>query len=100
MYDEMSINTASGDMNPVSKNILEEFDAVDTCSAIKQAKSLVRELINRHCPETKPGQYETKHFTGLESELRVAKPVWRTSIKPGNKSWEHELKLEMREVTL
>ena len=95
-YDEMNLNTASGDSMPVSKNVLEEFDAVDNCSAIEQAKSVAQAVINRHCPETN----QIQHFTGLEAELRIIKPVWKTSIKPGNYSWEPKVKAEIREVTL
>ena len=88
MYDEMNLNTASGDSYSVLKKVLEEFDAVDDCSAIEQAKSVVKEVITRHCPETKPGQFELKHFTGLDVELRIIEPVWKTSVKSGNHSWD------------
>jgi len=87
-YDEMNLNTASGDSYPVSKKILEEFEAVDSNAAIEQAKTIVKEVINRHCPETILEQFKLKHFTGLDVELRLIEPVWKTSVKSGNRSWE------------
>lgn len=83
-YDKMNLNTASGDSYSVSKKVLEEFEAVDVNAAIEQAESVAKEVISRHCPE----QYTTTTFTGLEVELRVIKPVWKTSVKSGNHSWE------------
>ena len=87
-YDEMNLNTASGDSISVSKRVLEEFESVDIGAAVEQAESAVEQVINRHCPETKSGQYEAKHFTGLNVELRCIEPVWKTSVKSGYRSWE------------
>ena len=88
MYDDTNLNTASGDSYPVSKKVLEEFDASSPDEAIEQAKSIVKEVIDRHCPIVAPGEYGVKRFTSLDVELRIVKAVWKTSVKSGNRFCE------------